>query len=136
MNTDTGRVAPMTVGQLSRRTGVSIKNLREYTDLGLICAAGRSPANYRLFGAEALDCVDCILRLRGLGLTIAEIRQLTRTTCPSTSDRFEAQLAERLRASRRRLHARIAALELTLARIDAFETEHRAQVTGLTLTPG
>lgn len=46
--------ARMTVGELSRRTGVSVRKLREYTDLGLIYTLGRSPANVRLFDTDAL----------------------------------------------------------------------------------
>jgi len=39
----------MTIGTLSRRTGVPVKTLREYEDLGLIYTVGRSNGNYRLF---------------------------------------------------------------------------------------
>ncbi|WP_234353228.1 MerR family transcriptional regulator [Streptomyces ardesiacus] len=67
----------MTVGELSRLTGVPVKTLREYTDLGLIYTLGRSPANYRLYNGDALWCVRFIGELRGLGLTVAEIRELT-----------------------------------------------------------
>ena len=45
---------PMTVGQLSRRTGVPIKVLREYERLGFIYTLGRSDSNYRLFDDSAL----------------------------------------------------------------------------------
>lgn len=64
MNHDATRSDLMTVGELSRRTGVSVKNLREYT-------VGRSPSNYRLFDTDALWCVRWIRQLRGL--TLAEI---------------------------------------------------------------
>lgn len=37
------KTPPMTVGELSRRTGVPIKTLRQYTDWGLIYTIGRSP---------------------------------------------------------------------------------------------
>lgn len=43
----------MTIGGLSRQTGVPVKTLREYEDLGLIYTVGRSAGNYRLFDAEA-----------------------------------------------------------------------------------
>jgi len=39
----------MTIGALSRRTGVPVKALREYEDLGLIYTVGRSAGNYQLF---------------------------------------------------------------------------------------
>ena len=117
----------ITVGELSRRTGVSVKNLRQYTDWGLINSAGRSATGYRLFDEAALWGVGLIGELRGLGLTMAEIRDLTHT-------RYEGQsagslLAQRLRESRARVEVRIADLRRTLARIDAYETEHHAEQT-------
>lgn len=36
----------MTVGELSRRTGVQVKASREYADWGLIYTVGRSQAGY------------------------------------------------------------------------------------------
>jgi DNA-binding transcriptional MerR regulator len=48
----------MTVGELSRRTGLSIKAIREYEGLGLIYSAGRSTGNYRLFDSSALWCAQ------------------------------------------------------------------------------
>ena len=44
----------MTIGELSRRTGVSVKALRRYEGMGLIYTAGRSASNYRLFDESAL----------------------------------------------------------------------------------
>src|SRR6266511_3762854 len=67
---------PMTIGQLSRRTGVPIKTLREYEQLGLIYTLGRSESNYRLFGEEALWCVQVIRTMRSLGLTLKEIQDI------------------------------------------------------------
>lgn len=115
----------MTVGELSRRTGVPIKNLREYTDTGLIYTVGRSPSNYRLYDADALWCVRWIGTLRGLGLTVAEIRQLTDA---HTRRSFGPQLADRLRVSRHRLQTQISQLEETLYRIDEFETAYQADL--------
>jgi MerR family transcriptional regulator, copper efflux regulator len=45
--------ALMTVGELARRTGLSIKAIRRYEDLGLIYSAGRSEGGYRLFDESA-----------------------------------------------------------------------------------
>ena len=54
----------MTVGQLARRTGVQIKTLRTYEDLGFLSTPGRSESNYRLFGEEAVRCVQMVQGLR------------------------------------------------------------------------
>jgi DNA-binding transcriptional MerR regulator len=77
------RVAPigsfaMTIGQLSRSSGVSIKALREYERLGFLYTLGRSESNYRLFGEETLQCVRVVQGLRSLGLTLKEIQDLLR----------------------------------------------------------
>src|SRR5215472_43187 len=64
----------MTIGQLSRRSGVPIKVLRKYEDLGFLYTLGRSESNYRLFGEDALWCVQVVQGLRSLGLTLKELR--------------------------------------------------------------
>lgn len=147
------RTRPMTVGELSRRTGMSVKALREYTDLGLIHTLGRSPANYRMFDADALSCVRWIGELRGLGLTVAEIYELTTAGHEhGVADGSPGpRLAELLHRSRERLHQRITAQQQMLHRIGDFEAGHRTELTagdacftgdprcasgGLTLTPG
>ncbi|WP_253911365.1 MerR family transcriptional regulator [Streptomyces sp. CNQ-509] len=120
----------MTVGELSRRTGVPIKSLRAYTDLGLICSQGRSPANYRLYDDHALWCVHRIGTLRGLGLTVAEIRDLTtasreddNVTASPASPRFTQFLAR----SRARLEQRIAAQQRMLRRIEEYQAAHQEE---------
>lgn len=120
----------MTVGELSRRTGVSVKNLRQYTDWDLIYSVGRSAGGYRLYDADALWCVGMITTLRGLGLTVAEIRELAGAEPQCEQRQFGPPLARRLRASRARIQARIAELAATLERIDAFEAGHRAELAG------
>jgi DNA-binding transcriptional MerR regulator len=113
----------MTVGDLSRRTGVAVKTLRQYTDWGLIYTVGRSATNYRLFDADALWCVTTIRQLRDLGLTVAEIRDLTDTDAP-----FGPRLADLLHYSRARLTRRIADLRQTLRRLDEFEATHHTEL--------
>lgn len=122
----TATTRPMTVGELSRRTGVSIKNLRQYTDDGLIYTVGRSPTGYRLYDSDALWCVRVIGELRGIGLTLAEIRELTAAYLDRTGRIREPALADLLRASRERLHTRIAELHDILHRIEEFEATRDA----------
>jgi DNA-binding transcriptional MerR regulator len=128
--TRTSRSELMTIGELSRRTGVPIKALREYTDSGLIYTVGRSHSNYRLFTADALWCVQWIGQLRGLGLTLAEIRDLARDCSQDNADVIGPRLGEQLQRARSRLDARIAELQRTRGRIDEFEAIYHAQLTG------
>lgn len=74
------RVKPMTaigmkIGALASRSGLPIKTLRYYEDLGLLPAVGRSEGGYRLFGEESLRRLEFIRRLKSLGLTLDEIQE-------------------------------------------------------------
>src|SRR5438105_3874496 len=120
----------MTVGDLSRRTGMPIKAIREYHDLGLIYSAGRSPGNYRLFDESALWCVEVIRTLRSLGLTVAEILEVAGVYLDRSAQPVGPHLAERLRAARARIDRRIAELQELRQRIDDFEVAHAAGLAG------
>ena len=120
----------MTIGELSRRTGVSIKMLRGYEGLGLIYTAGRSAANYRLFDESALWCVQVIVGLRSLGLTVREIGDLAGVYLGQPERPIRPHLAERLQAVRSRIDARMAELERLRRSIDEFEALHRAELAG------
>src|SRR5918998_136275 len=103
----------MTVGELSRRTGLSIKAIRRYEALGLIYSAGRSDGNYRLFDESALWCAQVIETLRSLGLTIKEIDRLARAYLGGPDEPIGPRLTAMLDAAERRIedrHAELAAV--------------------------
>jgi MerR family transcriptional regulator, copper efflux regulator len=120
----------MTIGGLSRQTGVPVKTLREYEDLGLIYTVGRSAGNYRLFDAEALWCVGVVGTLRTLGLTLAEIRELAGGYLCHTGDNIGPRLAGMLEMVRARTQDRITELYQLLRRIDDFEARAGAELAG------
>jgi DNA-binding transcriptional MerR regulator len=108
----------MTVGELSRRTGMPAKALRTWTDMGLVYSAGRSPAGYRLYDESALWCAAVIGELRGLGLTIAEIHDLAAVYLGRPGEPIGPHLAGLLRRARDRADARIRNLQELRDRID------------------
>jgi MerR family copper efflux transcriptional regulator len=120
----------MTIGELSRRTGVSVKVLRRYDAQGLLYSPGRSAGNYRLFDESALWCVEVVTGLRNLGLTVAEIRELARVYVDDPGEPIGPRLAERLEEARSRIDDRIAELTALRKRIDDFETRHGAELSG------
>ena len=56
----------MTVNEVSKRTGVSIRTLQYYDKIGLLRAAGRTEAGYRLYDNAALERLQQILLFREL----------------------------------------------------------------------
>ncbi len=63
------------IGELSRRTGLSVKTIRFYSDQGVVPST-RSPAGYRQYDAEALARLELVRTLRDLGLPLATIQQV------------------------------------------------------------
>lgn len=64
------------IGEVARRTGLSVKTIRFYSDSGVVPLAARSPAGYRLYGHDALLRLDLVRTLRELGMDLATIRQV------------------------------------------------------------
>jgi len=111
----------MTVGQLARRTGVPIKALRTYEDLGFLSTLGRSESNYRLFGEEAVGCVQVVQGLRSLGLTLKAIQALATAHCEGPGELVEGLLQEYLPQALARVEAQISALQALRHRILEFQ---------------
>ncbi|MFC0601266.1 MerR family transcriptional regulator [Streptomyces palmae] len=63
------------IGDLARRTGLTVKTIRYYSDSGLVPPTDRSPAGYRRYDADAAARLDLVRTLRELGLELAAIRQ-------------------------------------------------------------
>ena len=120
----------MTIGRLSRRTGVPVKVLREYEDMGLIYTVGRSAGNYRLFDDDALWCVGVVSWLRTLGLTLNEIQELASNYLAPTGEPVGPRLAGVLKVVRARTERRIVELQELLGRLDEFEVAAAAELAG------
>jgi MerR family transcriptional regulator, copper efflux regulator len=120
----------MTIGSLARRTGMPVKMLREYEDMGLIYSVGRSPGNYRLFGQDALWCVEMVRTLRGLGLTLAEIQALAGALLREADRPIGPRLRDALRLARIRTEERIDAQREVVRRIDRFTSLHADELAG------
>lgn len=111
----------MTIGQLSLRTRVPIKVLRKYEGLGFLSTLGRSESNYRLFGEEALRCVQVVQHLRSLGLTLKEIQSLIKSSCKRPGEPVDGLLREYLAQALTRVEAQISTLQALRQRILEFQ---------------
>lgn len=120
----------MTVGELAKRTGVSRKAIRDLERRGLICSTSRSEANYRLFGEEAIWCVQVIARLHSLGLTLAEVEEFGKAYLERSDEPVGPRLDELLERVRARVYAELCRLEQLIARIDGFRASDAAALAG------
>lgn len=111
-----GDSTALTVGELARRTGLSVRTLHHYHAIGLLRPARRTEAGYRLYTIRDVMRLQQIVLLRGVGLSLADIRKSLARGGPTLLDTIELH-ARRLReriAEQRRLCDR---LEATAARL-------------------
>ena len=102
----------MKVGTLARRTGLSVRTLHHYDEIGLLSPARRTPAGHRLYGADDVARLQRIVSLRQLGLSLDEVGACLDDPAFTPSRVIEMQLA-RLREQidlQNRLYRRLAAL--------------------------
>lgn len=71
---DTQAGQPLSVGELARRTGLTVRALHHYDEVGLLVPSERTPSGHRRYGAQDVRRLARIVALRGLGLGLAEIR--------------------------------------------------------------
>jgi MerR family transcriptional regulator, copper efflux regulator len=63
------------IGVIAKETGISIKTIRYYEELGLIQASTRTEGGFRLFTSDVLFRLRFIKRAQSLGLSLSEIKE-------------------------------------------------------------
>jgi MerR family copper efflux transcriptional regulator len=89
------------IGDLARETGVSVRSLRHYEQVGLL-APGRDENGYRFYQPRSLGQVREIRRLLKLGFSLAEIALFPQCMrddpgpglCPVAAEAHRRRLAE------------------------------------------
>lgn len=66
----------MNISQLARETGLTAKTIRYYESIGLIEAAARTEAGYRVYGARDITILRFIARSRSLGFSVEDVGHL------------------------------------------------------------
>jgi DNA-binding transcriptional MerR regulator len=90
----------MRIGELSARTGASVRSVRYYEQQGLL-KSERTANGQRIFSEEAVERITLIRRLFGAGLSSATMADLL--PCITDPGARTPYLAERLRQERDRI---------------------------------
>lgn len=109
-----------TVSEVAALTGVTVRTLHHYDEIGLVRPSQRTEAGYRLYGAADLERLQLALFYRELGFALTEIKGLLNA---SDFDRGQALRHQRdlLRAETHRLGRMITAVEVAIAAHDKEE---------------
>ncbi len=116
-------VEELSVGQLARAAGVTVRTLHHYDEIGLLRPSLRTAAGYRRYTAADVARLQRVLGYRDLGLGLDDIAALLDGG---------ADPVEQLRRQRRQVADRIAHLTRVLGTLDLTLEAHEM---GLDLTP-
>jgi MerR family copper efflux transcriptional regulator len=114
------------IGELAARSGVPVKTIRYYEEIGVLGPADRTPSGYRDYDEPAIDRLAFVRAAQAVGLTLGEIRQVValrergETPCTHVVELLERRAGEierrivemqRLRGELRRLAERAQGLD-------------------------
>lgn len=106
----------MRIGELARRTGVSVRALRYYEEKGLLVPV-RTTSGYRDYPRAAELVVGCIQQLYAAGLSSSNLAQVL-PACGDYSAPMSAEMAGKLKGVRERLAAEIQERQASLKLLD------------------
>jgi len=80
------------IGQLAKQTGLTIRTLHHYDELGLLSPSLRSDAGYRLYQQTDIQRLHTILALRQLGMSLSDIGVLLAKQDVALAELIQRQL--------------------------------------------
>ncbi len=103
----------LTVGEVARLAGVSVRTLHHYDDVGLVRPGARSPAGYRIYSGADVDRLQAVLAYRELDFDLEQIRVLLDDPSVDAMEHLRRQHALLL-ARLHRIRRIVAAIETTM----------------------
>src|SRR6478735_12801225 len=94
MTTESRNGTGRRVGELASATGLTVRTLHYYEEIGLLVASGRSDAGHRLYADADVERLYRICLLRRLGLPLGEIGRALDDPAWSLRAALTTQLAD------------------------------------------
>ena len=120
------------VGELARRTGVSVRTLHYYDEIGLLSPSQRTESGHRLYSRDDVVRLQQIRSLRRSGFTLEEIQDCLKS--PAFSPRQVIQLHIQQRGEQierlQRLHLHLEKIATRLDRVEEISSEEFIQIIG------
>lgn len=95
-----GTSTTMRIGTVAERTGLSLRTLRHWDEVGLVTPSGRTDGGFRLYTDTDVDRILLVRRMKPLGFSLDEMRDLLdvvhRLAAGETTDPDGADLRARL----------------------------------------
>ena len=112
----------MHIGELAERSGLSLRTLRHYDEIGLVSASGRTDGGFRLYTEEDFDRLILIRRMKPLGFSLDQMSELLQVidALPDATAARSRELREKLDGFIQETITRREGLRAQLAMSDEF----------------
>ncbi|MCD2170778.1 MULTISPECIES: MerR family transcriptional regulator [Microbacterium] len=120
-------VRPMQIGELAERTGLSIRTLRHYDEIGLLRPSARTEGGFRLYTADDESRLLLIRRMKPLGYSLEQMGELLSVVDGLEADPSDEALRARLADIRDEAHQRREDLRRKVAAADEFIAQLEAR---------
>ena len=117
------RTGLLQIGQVAERTGLSLRTIRFYEENGLVPPTERTTGGFRLYGEDAVSRLEVIKRMKPLGFSLEEMRDLLTLLADIAEHPDDAVLTDRLRMFHEAATARVVALREQLAVAEGFAAD-------------
>lgn len=123
----------MQIGEVAEQTGLSLRTIRYYEEVGLVTPSARTSGGFRLYSETDVARLRLIRRMKPLEFTLEEMRRVLdvldalETTSPDTGEHDE--LVAQLVGYRQAAEARVAALREQLEVAQGFASDLRREIT-------
>jgi MerR family copper efflux transcriptional regulator len=120
----------MQIGEAAERVGLSIRTIRHYEDAGLVVPSARSEGGFRLYTEPDLDRLRVVKRMKPLGFTLEEMRDLLQILddLATAHGGERAGLQDRLAMFHTAARTRVQALREQLATAEGFAQQIQDQI--------
>ncbi|WP_017608818.1 MerR family transcriptional regulator [Nocardiopsis xinjiangensis] len=114
----------MQIGEVAERTGLSLRTIRYYGEVGLVEPSARSRGGFRLYTEEDADRLQLIKRMKPLSFSLEQTRELLETldrlNDPRTTPEEQAALSSGLDEFEDSIDRRCRTLRKELAMAEEF----------------
>ncbi|MDN4643898.1 MerR family transcriptional regulator [Arthrobacter sp. PsM3] len=76
MTAKTSSTNTMHIGELAERTGLSLRTIRHYDDVGLLPATARTDGGFRVFSEDDFERLMIIKQMKPLGFSLEEMAEI------------------------------------------------------------
>lgn len=116
----------MRIGEVAEQTSLSLRSLRHWDEVGLVEPSGRTDGGFRLYTAEDVARIMVVRRMKPLGYTLDEMRDVLDVVDALRVSPDDQALRAKLGAHLAEATARRERLAVQVERADDFLAQLRA----------